>query len=450
MSQLTAVRNKKMPRILSTLPEECWLRVFMYLEASELAGSAAGLCAGASALCDQPHLWLELLYGDFCATFTQRALLRAWVSMHQHFHPRHLYVCKRREHRLDLDMARTELLLRGEQAREQERKQRRMRILNFIFVRVTHLLLCMSLLTSSVFYWLKVLEVVKWNYYIVLLPVFVFEGFLLLSSVFAFLLYSLRGSNGWTFYWNRLRGAIRWLIMCTSACEGALVLALACTATPLMACALEEDLLLPKPYPRFVLPFALFWCSLLLFTVSLLRKRSVSASCVGSFALLWLPVVSVSILLFLRLSYFHELPAYAVFAPSLAATGLLLVFVTFLVIASFWLGYRGNRDWIEYAAITLLTLVTLLLPLLLIQLAVLGYLSGDLSINYVLMPWVLWLSGMLACSMWHICSPLSAAPSVPPLDRLTRPWRAQLGQQPDHDSVQSDAELLLPPLVATA
>ena len=41
------------------------------------------------------------------------------MHMHHSFHPRQLYIFKRREHSLDLEMARTELQHRGEQAREQ-------------------------------------------------------------------------------------------------------------------------------------------------------------------------------------------------------------------------------------------------------------------------------------------------------------------------------------------
>jgi len=114
----------------------------------------------------------------------------------------------------------------------------------------------------------------------------------------------------------------------------------------------------------------------------------------------------------------------------------LLIFVSSLVVASFWLGYRGNRDWTEYAAITLVTLLALLLPLLLLQFAILGYLSGRLSVNGVFIPWVIWLSGMLLCAIWQIFTPLSGSPSVPAIDRLTR---ARMPQD-----AQSDTEMLLP------
>eukprot|EP00927_Polykrikos_kofoidii_P039738 TRINITY_DN34067_c0_g1_i1.p1 TRINITY_DN34067_c0_g1~~TRINITY_DN34067_c0_g1_i1.p1 ORF type:complete len:449 (+),score=34.67 TRINITY_DN34067_c0_g1_i1:207-1553(+) len=430
-------------RLLSSLPDECWVRVFAFLEAVELSGCASALCAGALSLTSQPQLWVELLYGDFCASFAQRALLRTWLAMHHHLHPRQLYAFKRREHRFDLDIARTELQQRREQVRVQDRKQRRLRILNFILVRVTHLLLCVSMLGSTVLLWLRIDKIVELPFYTVLAPIFVFEVFVLLSALVAFFIYCSRGSSGWTFYWNRLRGAIRWLILYTSPWEGVAVLFLGSSVAPLLACSLEGDKLLPWPYPRYALPFGAFWLSLLVFVGSLVRRRSISASCIGSIALLWLPTVSMSVLLFLRLSVFPNLPAYAVFGPSLVATSVLLLFVGFLVVASFWLGYRGNGDYMEYAAITLLSLLTLLLPLLLLQFAILGYLCGRLNADGVLFPWVIWLSGMLLCAIWHLFTPLSTTPSVPPLDRLTRPWRQQTQ---DRDSPNSDNELLLPPL----
>merc|ERR1719327_1169579 len=145
----------------------------------------------------------------------------------------------------------------------------------------------------------------------------------------------------------------------------------------------------------------------------------------------------VSLLLFLKLSVWPGLSPYAIFAPTLIITTLVLIFVGFLVVASFWLGYRGNRDWTEYATVTLLTLLTLLLPLLLFQLAILGYLSGKVSTDFVFLPWVLWLSCLFICAVWHIFMPLAVAPTVPPIDHLTRPWRQQ--QQHDRD-MQSDTE----------
>jgi len=435
------IDSKSKSRLLALLPDECWLKVFMHLEAAELSGCASLLCTGALALSNQPQLWVSLLHIDFCASFAQRALLRTWLEMHHHFHPRQLYIYKRREHLLDLDIARTELQQRGEQAREQDRKQRRLRTLNFVFVRVKHLLLCTALLSSSVLLWLRLDNVVKWSFYIVFSPIFGFEAFVFVSAIIAFAIYFMRGSSGWTFYWNRLRGVVRWLILYTSPGEGVLVLILASSVVPLLACALEKDILLPTRFPRFTLPFAAFWLTSLCFVCSLVRRRSFSAGCVGSFVLLWLPTVSLSVLLFLRLSFLHELPAYAIFAPSLIVTSLVLLFVGFLVVASFWLGYRGNRDWTEYATVTLLTLLTLLLPLLLFQMAILGYLSGRVSTDVVFLPWVLWLSCLLICAIWHIFMPLAVAPTVPPIDHLTRPWR----QQQDRDMNSDTEQLLLPP-----
>lgn len=198
--------------------------------------------------------------------------------------------------------------------------------------------------------------------------------------------------------------------------------------------------MLPPQYPRFTLPFVAFWSTSLCFVSSLVRRRSFSAGCVGSVVLLWLPTVSLSVLLFLRLSILPHLPAYVIFAPSLVVTSLVLFFVGFLVVASFWLGYRGNRDWTEYATVTLLTLITLLLPLLLFHIAILGYLNGNVSTDFVFLPWVVWLACLLMCAVWHIFMPLAVAPTVPPIDHLTRPWR-------HHDrDVSSDTEqLLLPP-----
>lgn len=427
-------------KLLAFLPDECWLRVLTYLEAVELSASSC-LCVGALTLSSQPPLWVSLLHSDFCASFAQRALLRTWLLMHHQFHPRELYVYKRREHVLDLDIARAELIQRGEQAREQDRKQRRLRVLNFFLVRVTHLLLCICLLASSVLLWLRVNGVLRWRFYTVVGPLLFFEAYLLASSGLAFTIYFLRGATGWTFYWNRLRGAVRWLILYTSPAEGIVVLLLGCSVVPLLACAVEGDLVLPGPYPQFTLPFAAFWLTSSCFMWSLIRRRSFSASCVGSFALLWLPLVLLSVLLFLRTSVLPHLPALVVFAPSLSISALLFVFVGFLVVASFWLGYRGNRDWTEYATITLLTLLTLLLPLLLFQFAILGYLSGKVSLNWVFSPWVVWLVGLLVCAIWHVFTPLAVAPSVP-IDHLSRPWRQQ-----DRDS-HSDSELLLPAGIA--
>jgi len=429
------VPEKKAP-LLASLPDDCWLRVFAYLEAVELSKCASPLNAGALALSNQPQLWVTLLYVDFCASFAQRAVLRTWLAMHRHFHPRQLYIYKRREHSLDLDIARAELHQRGEQTREQERKQRCLRILNFILVRVTHLLLCSGLLGSSTLLWLRLDGIIDWAFYVVFAPLFAFEAFLLGSSAVAFAAYFLRGSGGWTFYWNRLRGAIRWLILYTSPWEGMAVLMLFSSTVPLLACALQGDLLPPGPIPRMLLPFTAFWLAALCFVVSWIRRRTLSASCVGAFALFWLPAVSLSALLFLRVSVLPQLPPYAIFAPSLVVTGLLLIFVGFLVVASFWLGLRGNRDWTEYATITLLTLLMLLLPLFLFQLALLAYMSGKLSTDGIFVPWIVWLGLLLLCAVWHIFTPLSGVPTDP----LTRHWR----QHNDREA-HSDMELLLPP-----
>lgn len=426
---------------LARLPDECWLRIFAHLEASELSGAASALCSGALELASQRQLWVALLYLDFCASLPQRAMLRAWLMQKDdRFHPRQLYVYKRREHALDLDLARAELQQRGEQAKEQDRKQRRLRALNFVLVRVTHLLLCAGLLTSTVFLWTRLNQAFHCSFYVVFAPLLVFEGFLLVSSVVAFTIFSLRGSSGWTFYWNRLRGAVRWLILYTSPCEGAIVLVLACSIIPLLACSLEGDIpeaLQRRAHLRYAPPFGAFWLAALAFVFSLIRRRSFSASCVGSFVLLWLPLVSLSILLYLKISVVPSLPFYAVFAPTLGVTSLLLIFVGFLVVASFWLGYRGNRDWTEYATFTLLTMLTVLLPFLLLQLGVLARLSDKISNDMVFIPWVIWLSCLLLCTLWHVIASLAVAPGTP-IDQLGRPWRHL-----DRDS-HSDTELLLP------
>jgi hypothetical protein len=102
------------------------------------------------------------------------------------------------------------------------------------------------------------------------------------------------------------------------------------------------------------------------------------------------------------------LPAYAVLAPSLGVTSLLLLFVGFLVAVSCWLGYRGNREWREYATVTLSALLTFLLPLLLVQLALLGYMLGWFPVDGVLIPWVVWASGVTLFALWHACTPLGS------------------------------------------
>merc|ERR1719221_1303540 len=128
------------------------------------------------------------------------------------------------------------------------------------------------------------------------------------------------------------------------------------------------------------------WTAALCLGLSVVRRRSLSASCVGSFVLLWLPLVSLSVLLFLRCSVMPWMPSFAVFAPSLVVTSLALIFVGFLVVAACWLGCRGNREWTEYALVTLLAMVTVLLPLLLVQLAVLAYMGGNINVDKVLIP----------------------------------------------------------------
>jgi hypothetical protein len=427
---------------LASLPDECWLKVFTHLEAVELSGCAALLSTGALALSNQVQLWVSLLHMDFAASFAQRSLLWTWLEMHQHFHPRQLYIYKRREHRLDLDVARTELQLRGEQAREQDRKQRRLRMLNFFFVRIAHLLLFGALLSSSVLLWLRLDGKAKWSFYVIFAPIFAFEIFVFVSAIIAFTIYFQRGSSGWTFYWNRLRGIVRWLILYTSPGEGIVVMVLGSSIVPLMACTLEGDCRLPAQYPRYTLPFVTFWLASLCFVCSLVRRRTFSAGCVGSFVLVWVPIVSLSVLIFLRLSIFPDLSPYIIFAPSLMIAVLVLLFVGFLVVASFWLGYRGNQDWTEYATVTLLTMLTLLLPLLLFQLAILGYLDGHVSTDFVFLPWVSWLSCLVVCAIWHIFMPLVVAPSVAPIDHITRSWR----QPHDRDMHSDDDHMaLLPP-----
>lgn len=441
-------KNKSSCQNLASLPDECWLKVFTHLEATELSGIASLLSTGALELTNQMQLWVSLIHTDFCASFAQRALLRAWLEMHQHFHPRQLYIYKRREHRLDLDVARTELQQRSDQVREQDRKQRCLRILNFFFVRIAHLFLCGALLSSSILLWARLDKLRQFSFYTIFAPIFFFEGFVFVSAIIAFTIYFLRGSSGWTFYWNRLRGVVRWLILYTSPGEGILVLLLASSIVPFLACALEGDYLLPVQYPRFTLPFVAFWLTSLCFVCSLVRRRSFSAGCVGALVLLWLPVVSLSVLLFLKLSIFPQLSPYVIFAPSLAVASFVLLFVAFLVVASFWLGYRGNRDWTEYATVTLLTLLTLLLPLLLFQVAVLGYLNGNVSTDFVFLPWVLWLACLFICAVWHIFMPLAAAPAVAPIEHITRPWRQQQHRGGGADLGYSDTEQLLPPALS--
>jgi len=427
---------------MGKLPDECWVRIFAHLEACELCASASAVCAGALALASEPRLWVALLHMDFAASLPQRAVLQAWVMLHEQFHPRQLYIYKRQERSVDMDVARRELLQRGEQVREQERRQRRLRILNVVLVRVTHLLLCATLLASFVLLWMKLGETIKCTYYVVLAPLMLFEVFLFASSIVAFAIYFLRGASGWTFYWNRLRGVVRWLILYTSPCEGAVILVSACAVAPLLACTLNGDLpdiMLRNPRFRYLPPFAVAWVAALVFACSVLRRRAFSVSCAGSFALLWAPLVCVSVLLYLKLSVVRDLPFYIVIAPSLGVTSALLLFVSFLVVASFWLGYRGNRDWTEYAIFALLTLLTVLVPLLLLQLACWARLDSRISNNTLFLPLVLWLSGLLICAIGHVLATLCGH-GVSPGEHLGRPpWRQQ-----DRDDY-FDTELLLPP-----
>jgi len=157
----------------------------------------------------------------------------------------------------------------------------------------------------------------------------------------------------------------------------------------------------------------------------------------GSFTLLWLPLVSLSVLLFLKFSVLPDLPWFTVLSPTLGVTTLLLVFVGFLVVASFWLGYRGNRDWTEYATFTLLTMLMVSLPLQVLQLAILARLTEKVGNNWMFGPWAVWLSSLLICTIWHVVTSL-ATPGAQ-LDYFARPWRS-LDREP-----HSDTELLLPP-----
>eukprot|EP00439_Symbiodinium_sp_Y106_P012858 s6045_g1.t2 len=226
---------------VAPLPDECWQQVLSNLEATELSGCISSSCQRMSTLSENPELWQMLLRADFSASFTHRAMLLTWMAMHRQFHPRQLYVFKRREHLLDLEIARNELQQRGEQAREQERKQRRLRALNYFLVRFGHCLFCLALVASSTLLWLKLLEVLKTSFYIILAPFFVFEAFVLISAAITFAIYLQRSSTGWTFYWNRLQGTIRWFILLSSPCECLLVLIFGLAVVPLAAATLEKD-----------------------------------------------------------------------------------------------------------------------------------------------------------------------------------------------------------------
>ncbi|CAK0866156.1 unnamed protein product, partial [Prorocentrum cordatum] len=96
---------------------------------------------------------VALLYSDFCASFSQRAVLRTWLALHQRHHPRDLYIHKHQEHLQGLGVARAELWQRAEQVREQDRKQRRLRAMNFVLVPPTSIDCCVSLLPPPKIPW---------------------------------------------------------------------------------------------------------------------------------------------------------------------------------------------------------------------------------------------------------------------------------------------------------
>lgn len=417
------------------IPDECWQRVLGNLEAIELSGCAA-TCQRINRLADHPELWQTLLRTDFCASITHRAMLLAWMAMHHNFHPRQLYIFKRREHLLDLEIARADLHQRCQQAKELERKQRCLRALNYFLVRVAHCLLCITLLATSILLWLQLKKAVEISYYVVFSPLFGFEVFFLIGSCITFTIYFQRSSAGWTFYWNRLQGTVRWLILFTSPCESFLVLCLAGSALPLLAATLEKDLQLPWPSLHFLPPFLGLWLSTLCFAFSVIRRRSCSSSCIGSCLFLWVPLALFSSLLFLRLTFWPSVSPTMMMLPLLLVTCTLILFSSFLTIASFCLGYRGSRDWMEYATTTLLAILVFLLPMLSVEIAVVSYLKGACTINWVFAPWTAWLSGLVLFAVWQRFTPLKPA-SLPQLDRLPNRYRR------GHD-LHSDTEMLLP------
>jgi len=122
--------------------------------------------------------------------------------------------------------------------------------------------------------------------------------------------------------------------------------------------------------------------------------------------------------------------------PLLLVTCTLILFSSFLTIASFCLGYRGSRDWMEYATTTLLAILVFLLPMLSVEIAVVSYLKGACTINWVFAPWTAWLSGLVLFAVWQSFTPLKPA-SLPQLDRLPNRYRR------GHD-LHSDTEMLLP------
>eukprot|EP00913_Durusdinium_trenchii_P025305 g23756.t1 len=347
------------------IPDECWTRVLGNLEATELSTCSVS-CLRFSRLSDHPELWQALLRSDFCASLTHRAMLLAWMAMHHHFHPRQLYIFKRREHLLDLEIARADLCQRYEQAREQDRKQRRLRALNYFLVRVIHCLLCISVLASSILLWLKLKDAVTMSYYLIFSPVLGFESVFFIAASMTFLIYFQRSSTGWTFYWNRLQG----------------------TAT------LEEDLPVPWPSLRVLPPFLAVWLGTGCFAFSVLRRRQCSSSCIGSCLFLWCPLAAFSTLLFSRLTVWPWLSPMVMMLPLLLVTCMLILFSSFLTIASFWLGWRGSRDWMEYATTTLLAILAFLLPMLTVEITLVCYLKGACAIHWVFAPWTLWLTGL--------------------------------------------------------
>ncbi|CAE7812739.1 unnamed protein product [Symbiodinium sp. CCMP2592] len=127
-----------------------------------------------------------------------------------------------------------------------------------------------------------------------------------------------------------------------------------------------------RPHFVYLPPFLSFWLAVLTCASSILRRRSCSSSCIGSSLFLWIPLGMFSALLFLRLSVCEWLPPAVMLMPILLVTGALIIFSGFLSMASFWLGWRGSRDWMEYASTTLVVILTVLLPLLAIQLALIG------------------------------------------------------------------------------
>ncbi|CAK9050412.1 unnamed protein product [Durusdinium trenchii] len=418
------------------IPDECWTRVLGNLEATELSTCSVS-CLRFSRLSDHPELWQALLRSDFCASLTHRAMLLAWMAMHHHFHPRQLYIFKRREHLLDLEIARADLCQRYEQAREQDRKQRRLRALNYFLVRVIHCLLCISVLASSILLWLKLKDAVTMSYYLIFSPVLGFESVFFIAASMTFLIYFQRSSTGWTFYWNRLQGTVRWFILFTSPCEGFLVLFFAGAALPLLAATLEEDLPVPWPSLRVLPPFLAVWLGTGCFAFSVLRRRQCSSSCIGSCLFLWCPLAAFSTLLFSRLTVWPWLSPMVMMLPLLLVTCMLILFSSFLTIASFWLGWRGSRDWMEYATTTLLAILAFLLPMLTVEITLVCYLKGACAIHWVFAPWTLWLTGLSFFALYQSCLPLKPnGLGAPHLDRLPNRYRR-------HD-LHSDTELLLP------